>query len=272
MTGQEATPAERGGEEINTRGPLHSLLNGLDVLWAFSVAEPLLGVSEIARRVQLHKSTVSRILSTLEQVDLVERDELSGRFRLGVGVIGLAGPLLANLDVRRVAYTALEKLVGLTSETAALTLWSGQESIVVEQIASPRQVKHTTPLGIRFTKAPSASVQVFLSELPETDVRILLRQGHITAGPDGEDGLFERLVRVREQGFAVNDGETDAEELSLSSPVRDHRNGVAGAILLSAPRSRCTSFLVEDFSKRVMETARQVSAQLGAHVPERSSR
>src|SRR5699024_840957 len=129
---------------------------------AFSVTEPLLGVNEIARRVRLHKSTVSRILSTLEQVDLVERDEMSGRFRLGIGVIGLAGPLLANLDVRRVAYAALEKLVELTNETAALALWNGWESIVVEQIPSPRQVKHTTPLGVRFAKASSASVQVFL--------------------------------------------------------------------------------------------------------------
>src|SRR5699024_9141613 len=164
---------------------------------AFSVTEPLLGVNEIARRVRLHKSTVSRILSTLEQVDLVERDEISGRFRLGIGVIGLAGPLLANLDVRRVADTALEKLVELTGETAAPAMWNGQESIVVEQLPSPRQRKHTTPLGVRFTKAPSASVQVFLSELAEHEVRVLLRQGHITPGPGGEEELFERLTRAR---------------------------------------------------------------------------
>ena len=268
MASQEPASTERGGDEINGRGPLHSLLNGINVLGAFSVTEPLLGVNEIARRVRLHKSTVSRILSTLEQVDLVERDEISGRFRLGIGVIGLAGPLLANLDVRRVAYTALEKLVELTGETAALAMWNGQESIVVEQIPSPRQVKHTTPLGVRFTKAHSASVQVFLSELPETDVRVLLRQGHIATGPGGEEELFERLTRVRGQGFAINDGETDPEELSLSAPVRDHRNSVAGTILLSVPRSRCTPFLSNDYTKRVTDTARQVSAQLGAAVQE----
>src|SRR5699024_5754699 len=114
MASEEPASTERGAEGLNGRGPLHSLLNGVDVLGAFSVTEPLLGVNEIARRVRLHKSTVSRILSTLEQVDLVERDEVSGRFRLGIGVIGLAGPLLANLDVRRVAYTALAKLVELT--------------------------------------------------------------------------------------------------------------------------------------------------------------
>jgi DNA-binding IclR family transcriptional regulator len=68
----------------------------------------VLGVTEIARRVGLHKSTVSCALATLEQAGLVERDAKRGRFQLGIGVIGLAGPLLANLDVRRVARSALE--------------------------------------------------------------------------------------------------------------------------------------------------------------------
>src|SRR5690242_8682294 len=67
------------------------------VLNAFSTAEPLLGVNEIARRIGLHKSTVSRILATLQDAHLVERDAASGRFSLGAGIVALAGPLLANL-------------------------------------------------------------------------------------------------------------------------------------------------------------------------------
>lgn len=256
--------ANMRGEDENGRGPLLSLLNGVRVLESFSVAESLLGVNELARRLRLHKSTVSRILASLEQVNLVERDEQSGRFRLGIGVIGLAGPLLANLDVRRIAYPALEELVNLTSETAALSLWSGHESTVVEQIPSPRQVKHTTPLGVRFTKASSSSVQVFLAEQTEAQVRTLLRQGLVTAGPGGEDSLFERLELVRGQGYALNDGETDPEELSVSAPVLEHRDRVVGAILLSVPRARTTPFLVEDFIRRTRDTAQQISARLGA--------
>ena len=95
------------------------LHNGIRVLRSFSVDEPALGVTEIARRVDLHKSTVSRLLNQLEQLDLVLRDPESGRFRLGLGLIGIAGPLLANLDVRRVAYPSLERLTERTGETSA---------------------------------------------------------------------------------------------------------------------------------------------------------
>lgn len=80
------------------------LHNGVSVLRTFSVTEPLQGVTEIAAKVGLHKSTVSRILSSLEQLELAERDTASRRYRLGLGVIALAGPLLADLDVRRAAY------------------------------------------------------------------------------------------------------------------------------------------------------------------------
>lgn len=250
--------------EVSGRGPMLSVLNAVKVLDVFTVAEPLLGVSEIARRVELHKSTVSRILATLQQVDLVERERQSGRFRLGIGIIGVAGPLLANLDVRRLAYPALESLVALTGETAALALWSGHESIVVEQVPSPRQVKHTTPLGARFNKTASSSVKVFLSELDESQVHRLLRGGLVEPGAGGEQELFERLARVREQGYALNDGETDPEELSISAPVRDHRQAVVAAMLLSAPRSRMTEFMVNDAIRRVRESAEQVSTRLGA--------
>src|SRR5215216_660456 len=80
-----------------------AIQHAVSVLRAFSAAEPLLGVNELARRVGLHKSTVSRILATLVDAHLVERDAASGSFGLGPGIVALAGPLLASLNVREVA-------------------------------------------------------------------------------------------------------------------------------------------------------------------------
>ncbi len=260
------SPSSDLAVEGQGRGPLHSLLNGIRVLEAFSVSEPMLGVSEIARRVELHKSTASRVLATLQQADLVERDANSGRYRLGLGVIGLAGPLLAHLDVRSVTYSALDELVQLTGETAALSVWSGHESIVVEQIPSPKQVKHTTPLGTRFSKIASATVQVFLAEQNEPEVRRLIRHGLLSATTGTEDDvadLLQRLATIHDRGYALNDGETDPEELSVAAPIRDHRSTAVAAVLLSVPRARSNAFLVEDYVRRVCEVARNVSARLG---------
>ncbi|WP_347041909.1 IclR family transcriptional regulator, partial [Brachybacterium nesterenkovii] len=132
---------QRGGSVI---------ANVFEVLRCFTSDAPDQGVTEIARRVGLHKSSVSRILSTLEAEGIVERDEQTRRYRLGLGLIGIAAPLLASLDVRRIAVPELVALRDRTGETAALTVWDGQESVSVEQVASKRNVKQTSALGSRY--------------------------------------------------------------------------------------------------------------------------
>lgn len=241
------------------------LLNGLRVLESFSIQDPVLGVTEIARRVDLHKSTVSRILATLEQAGYVERTAAAGPFRLGLGLIALAGPLLADLDVRRLARPALDELVAATGETAALTLWDGHGAVVVEQVASPHQVKHTAPLGTRWTTYESASVQAFLASLAATDVSRLLDEG-IIAGDTSTAALLryrERLDEASRVGYAVNDGLTSAEEAGIAAPVRDHRGGVVAAVLLSAPRFRVPPEAIPSIGARVAVTADAISARLG---------
>jgi len=242
------------------------LTNGLAVLRVFSAEEPLQGVSEIATKVGLHKSTVSRILSTLEGEDLVERDPTSGRFHLGLGVISLAGPLLAVLDVRRVAYPVLTDLSRRTGETAALMLWDGREAVCVEQVPSGHQVKHTTPLGTRYRDAASSCVQVFLAGMDEFTVRSLLMSGTIEyPGLDqvGLDAFLVRLHEGRERGYALNFGETSLEEVGVAAPVRDHRGDQVAAVLVSAPRFRVSREQAGTIGEAAIEAAREIEARLG---------
>jgi DNA-binding IclR family transcriptional regulator len=256
---------KRTEEPDNGRGP-SVLTNGLAVLRAFTVEEPLQGVSEIAAKVGLHKSTVSRILSTLEGEELVERDPVTRRFRLGLGVISLAGPLLANLDVRRVAYPVLTDLSRRTGETAALMLWDGTEAVCVEQVASSHQVKHTTPLGTRYRDAASSCVQAFLADLDAFTTRSLLQSGTIDyPGLDlaGLDAFVVRLHEVTERGYALNFGETSLEEVGVAAAVQDHRGEQVAVVLVSAPRFRVSRERASTIGEATVEAAREIAARLG---------
>src|SRR5215212_2274404 len=104
------SPVESRGVTSAEPKRITAVERAVRVLRAFSVGEPRLGVNEIARRVGLHKSTVSRLVATLEDAHLLERDPDSGRFALGPGIVALAGPLLANLNIREVARPYLEQL------------------------------------------------------------------------------------------------------------------------------------------------------------------
>jgi len=257
------------------QGAAASLLNGLAVLEAFSVAQrSLLGVTEISELVGLHKSTVSRMLTGLTEAGYVQRDDNTGRYRLGLGMIGLAGPLLAELDVRRAALPHLEELTQATGETAAIAVWNGTNAIVVEQTASPHQVKHSAAIGTRYNKFASSSVRVFLAELPPEEVDRLLAGGTVLR--DGyrglEDPVRDQLALVRHQGYAVNDGVTTFEEYGVSAPVRDYRGAVVGCITTSAPRSRVQHRQSQSILRdAVLEAAERVSARLGSWPVENKS-
>ena len=257
--------SERSPQE--KQGAAASLLNGFTVLEAFSTSDrPLLGVTEIAEIVDLHKSTVSRMLAGLSEAGYVQRDESTGRYRLGLGVIGLAGPLLAELDIRRAAAPHLEAMTEATGETSALAVWNRTEAIVVEQFASPHQVKHSASIGTRYTRLASSSVRIFLAELPAAEADELLRAHDFGiedySGP--EHPVHQELASARADGIALNDGLTTVDEYGVSAPVRDYRGELVGCLTASAPRSRVQHLGTQEVLRlAVLEAAAQVTARLG---------
>lgn len=272
MAPTEPNPAagsgrKRAGRDGSGQARSASVIrNVMEVLRCFTVDEPVQGVTEIAAKVGLHKSSVSRILATLEELEIIERDQVSRKFHLGLGLLAVAGPLLANLDARRVSLPVLEELSATTRETAALVMWSGSEAVTVEQVASPQQIKHTNPLGTRYGTALSSSVQIFLAEMPTDRVRDLLERGAPALPDDGSIGVEEyldRLGQARERGYAVNFGDTSPEEVGIAAPVRDHRGEVVAAILLAAPFYRVGRDRIPELGAACATAAAHVSARLG---------
>lgn len=244
-----------------------SMMNGFRVIEAFSIEHPVLGVTEIAERVGMHKSTVSRTLTTLREAGYVERDPDSGRFRLGLGIISLAGPILAHLDVRRAALPILEDATEVTRETTALTVWNRDEAIVVEQVTSPRQVMQQASIGTRYHRFESSSVRVFLAYIPEHKAKDVYRTSirRRSDTPISMNEFTDELALIRSQGYAINDGLTSAEETGISAPVHDFRGSVVGAITLSAPRFRINPDRLHYLAEQIVTSADSLSSRLGFH-------
>lgn len=253
--------------KAENRGP-SVIANVIDVLRCFTIEEPLCGVTAIADRVGLHKSTVSRILSTLEEQRIVERDDASRKYRLGLGLITIAGPLLANLDVRRVAIDELQALAERTGETVALTIWDGEAAVTVEQVPSRQVVKHTSLMGSRYATGMSASVQVFLAGLPHATAQQLVASGNIHFdGAVETAGYLDRLAEVRTQGFAINHGQASPDEVGIAAPILDHRGEIVAAVLLAAPFFRVPESALSELTVACRASAVLISQRLGATSP-----
>ncbi|WP_229749546.1 IclR family transcriptional regulator [Flexivirga endophytica] len=235
------------------------------VLRCFSPERPVLGVVEIAEEIGLHKSSVSRMMTTLEAEDLVEQDPLSKKFRLGLGLLSVAGSLLANLDVRRAALPVLTGLTERTGETSSLVIWDGFDAVIVEQVPSANPIKHATELGTRFSTVQDASVRVRLAALPEGE-----REAFFAAASRSR-AAYQRLVRADRDGIAVNNGDTTPDEVGVAATVRDHRGRLIAAILIAVPRYRVDTERLSALCDACRGAADELTRALGGTPEQRTA-
>lgn len=230
------------------------IATAMTVLRCFSPERPVLGVVEIADLVGLHKSSVSRLMVTLETEGLVEQDPVSKKYRLALGLLSVAGSLLSHLDVRRSALPILTELTAETLETSSLMLWDGRAAVSVEQVPSPLPIKHSADLGTRYDAADSSCVRVFLDDLTPDEIDAFLTETGTS------HGQLERLRFEDRDGVYVNIGQTMPDEVGICAGVRDHRGALVAAVLISAPRYRAD---IETLVTACRDAANAVTTSLG---------
>jgi len=258
--------AERSERELLDGSAVRSVDRAAALLLALGDFPSEAGVTELARTLGLHKSTASRLLATLERRGLVEQDEESGKYRLGVAVIRLAERAEKTLDLRSIARPDLERLARATRETASLGVPDGDRCLTVAQADGPNMVAcadwtgRTTPLHC------VASGKVLLAAMAERDILRLVKTG-LTACTDRTitalEPLLEELARVRRRGFATAFSEWEPGQNAVAAPVHDARGRVVASVSVWGPAYRITPARVAELAAEVRAAAGAISIRLG---------
>ena len=225
-----------------------------------------LGVSVISRQVGIHKSTVSRLLSALNKEGFVEQNPESGKWRLGLGLLSLAGAVLARIDLRKAALIPLRTLVSLTQETINITVLDGNECVNVESIHSPKPIQYAGRLGRRTPLHCTSTGKVLLAYLSPEARKALLPDPLLACTKKtivDRLALDQALEQVREQGFAVAHEEFEEGLSAIAAPIRDHTSQVIATVSISGPTYRIGPDQIENFIKPLLEAANNISANLG---------
>jgi len=209
------------------------------VLDLLSRAPEGLGVSDIARELDVHRSTVSRLLGTLASSGLVERDPVTRRFRLGTRILGLAATAMARLPVVSQARPLLEELASVTSETANLAVLDRFHVVYVDQIAPAQTVVMRSWVGRRSPAHASSSGKVIMAFGDRRIREAVLRRPlealteHTMTDPSA---LRHQLDEVRSRGYATSRGELALDLISIAAPVRLDGQAVAAVSISGPPR------------------------------------
>ena len=246
---------------------VQSVERAIVVLRSFSLERPERGVGELSRELGLHKSTVSRLMSTLEQGGLLSRDPETKRYRLGIDLIGLAGQVVSYMDVREVARPFLRQLSEDWRESVNLAVLEAEWVVNLGQFVPPaRKVKNIGRVGRRMCPHCTAAGKVLLAPLSRDELdqvlpEILVRYtAHTITDPDH---LHQELAKVRERGYAIAQEELEEGLNAVAVPIHDHTKQVIAAASVAGPSYRVSQEMFPRLVVRLMEVAGQISERMG---------
>lgn len=248
------------------RSNIQSVQRAIALLRALGDGATELGVAELSRRVHLHKSTVSRLLATLQSAGLVERTAGSEKYHLGYELVRLASHAPQLSDVRAAARPFLEELAERSHETVHLAVLDGDQVINIEQILGAHLIGDTNWVGRRTPLHCVANGKALLAHRSPGEIKRLLsgRLERFTGRTiTSRMALRAELARVRRLGYAAARGEIEVGLNAVAAPVRDRTGETVAAVSVSGPSYRMTRKRMAELGALSVEIAAKVSARLG---------
>jgi len=250
---------------------IQTVSNAFHMLEAFFVEDEF-GVSELSRRLGLHKNNVFRLLATLEQSGYIEQDPVSERYLLGTRCLELGQAYQRSHSLLSRARAVLEQLARKSGETVHLASLRDFTVVHLDGVGSEQAVLSAPRIGQRLPVHCTALGKVLVGcgdrEQRENYGRRLLAAGAPQSRTEATlvdaQKLMDELVSVGSLGFAIDLEECEAGMRCVAAPVRDSSGAVVAAISISGPAFRLPEEALRgDAARRVLAAAEELSQQLG---------
>lgn len=222
-------------------------------------------MTQIAERIGINKSTVHRLLATLERKRFVERDPKSGIYRAGVHLLQLAYLATESNDLRRVSEPFLRSLWEQYRETVDLAVFDGSEICYIHVIESPQRVKLAAAIGQRLPAFCTASGKAILAHLPRETVLHVLEHGMSQYTPwtvISREKILETLEQSQEIGFAYTEQEFEEGINAVSAPVLGRGGLPIASVSVAGPAYRLSREKLLEIGPAVRATADKIAHEM----------
>lgn len=256
----------------SARGTVQSVDRAVTILELLA-KDGTVGVTALASALNVHKSTASRLVAALEQRGLVEQVEERGKYRLGVGILRLAGATNARLDLVQEARPVCRRLAAESGETVNVVIISGGAALYIDQIVGPSTLSSYNWVGQHIPLHATSNGKVLLSGLSSGEIEALV--GELTAYTPStttdRQQLADELAVVRARGYAVARDELDVGLTAIAGPVHNAHGEIIASLSVSGPSFRMGEERISSLIPLVVRAGHDVSAALGWLGPERAS-
>lgn len=243
------------------KGTVRAVERALDILLCFAGTETELGLSDIAKRIGLHKSTVHRLLASLESKGFIRRHPQTEKYRLGWSVLELVSNVYQSDDLSSIVSPEMTRLRDLLGETISLYVLSGIERIRIQAVESQQPVRRVANVGRRLPLYVGASGKVLLAYSSEELLEELMTDASWPPELDREE-FCHALQQVREAGYAISIEEREPGAAAVAAPIRTRSGEAVAALSISGPVDRFTPEVVERFAEEVRKSAEMLTKML----------
>src|SRR5712691_10928054 len=248
------------------RGRLSSVATAIRLLKAFSEDEVEIGISALARRLSLAKSTVHRLAVTLVSEGLLEQDRENGKYQLGIALFRLGALVRRRMNVSNQARPYLYDLREKINESVHLAILDETEIMYVYNLEGTHAIRMRSDIGVRKPAYCTAEGQAILAFAPDVMVARVIAAGLAPRTPKtitSPEKFSKELAATRQRGCAIEDEESEIGMVCIAAPIRDDSGDVVAAVGIAGPVTRLSKKTIAAFMPHVIATANLVSVRLG---------
>jgi len=258
---------------MNHESPSVAVERALAMLEAVAQEPEGLSNAEISRKLKIPKSSASYILRTLESQGYLNRDEESGKYRVGLKILSLSRGALSGIDVREVALPIMRHLMEKTNLTCHLAILDGPDAVYIEKVEPHGFLRVDTWVGRRMRVHATSVGKALVAYIPQERLEKIISQSGmekrtpktLTTMPR----LLKELEKVRAQAYAVDDEENNLGARCLGAPIFDQDGTIEASLGLSGTTQQVNSQTMPHIVEALKDAARHISMQLGYRAPHR---
>ncbi len=243
--------------------------HALQLLSCYTEKEEM-GVTELSKKLGLHKNNVFRILATLEFRGYIEQNKKTEGYRLGPKIFELGLIFKYQMGLIKHAKPIMEEIVKRHNETVYLGVLRDIYAIYIDNVETTHTVRVVSRVGSQIPAYASAIGKVQLAYLPTDELERLLRDRKLKAYTEktitDKNLLMEELKKVAEEGYALDNEEFEDDVKCVAAPIRDYTRWVVAGLSISGPAFRMNEEAMPHLTETVKWGALQISKSLG-YVP-----
>ncbi|SDJ13874.1 IclR family transcriptional regulator [Natribacillus halophilus] len=247
-----------------------SVVKALKLLDFFSDQEKELSLSEITKRSDMSKSTVYRLLVSLEECGFLRKVKNSDqdiRYSLGLKLLELGHIVSEQLELRNVALPHMRELSQTINEIVHLVILDGEQATYIEKVESSQALRLYTRVGKSSPLYIGSGPKLLFAYMPQAKQERMLEQLEIQPltpnSHTSKEELQKNLKTVYEQGYSVSQGEQDLDTTGISFPIRDYSGEVVAVITVSGPTTRFQKDRQPFIKEETKKAADKISSNLG---------